>query len=55
MTKILVGVFLGVFIGALGYELVSRNNPETIEKIRKKVSEKVDDFMGLEETDEQEA
>jgi hypothetical protein len=55
MTKILVGIFLGVFIGTLGYELVSRNNPEAIERIRKKVSEKVDDFIGSEETGELEA
>jgi hypothetical protein len=54
MIKILAGVFLGVFVGALGYELVNRNNPEAIDKIRKNVSKIVDDFLGLRETDEQE-
>jgi len=42
----LFGVFIGVFIGALGYELVSRSRPDAIEKIRKGVKEAVDNLVG---------
>jgi len=44
MSKILVGVFFGVFVGALGYELVMRTRPNAIPNIRKKVSTAVDSF-----------
>lgn len=54
MIKILAGVFLGVFIGTLGYELVNRNNPELIQKIRRRVSETLEDFTIIEDPDEQE-
>ena len=54
MIKILAGVFVGVFIGTLGYELLNRSNPEAIQKIRKKVSETLNDFTILEDPDEQE-
>ena len=54
MIKILAGVFVGVFIGTLGYELVKRNNPELIHKVRRKVSETLDDFTIIEDPDEQE-
>ena len=53
MLKILTGVFLGVFIGTLGYELVNRSNPEVIERIRSRMSEVLDDFMVSDGSDEQ--
>ncbi len=40
MSKIAAGVFLGVFVSALFYEVFSRQNPELAEKIRKKFNEK---------------
>lgn len=55
MTKTLVGVFIGVFLGALGYELLNRNNPEAIQKIRQRVAEKVDEFLGPKEQDVEES
>ena len=35
MTKLLAGIFVGVFLGSLACELLSRNNPAFLEKIRK--------------------
>ncbi len=55
MTKTLVGVFIGGFLGALGYELLNRNNPEAIQKIRQRVAEKVDDFVGPKEQNVEES
>jgi uncharacterized protein YqgC (DUF456 family) len=46
--RIFGGVLLGAFIGALVYEIVQRENPELIQKIRTWV-EKVDDFTESEE------
>ena len=34
MWKVLGGVFLGVFMGALVYEIVDRENPELFQKVR---------------------
>jgi hypothetical protein len=34
MIKLLSGVFVGVFMGALVYEIINRENPEWLEKIR---------------------
>jgi len=46
--RIIGGVVLGAFIGALIYEIVQRENPELIQKIRN-WAEKEDDFAGSEE------
>ena len=46
--RIFGGVLLGAFIGALVYEIVQRENPELIQKIRNWV-EKEDDFAESEE------
>ena len=35
MTKLLAGIFFGVFIGSLAFELINRRNPELLEKARK--------------------
>ncbi|MBC8412312.1 hypothetical protein H8E50_01410 [bacterium] len=42
MSKIVAGVFLGVFISALTWEIFARQNPDLSEKIRKKFKEKID-------------
>ena len=54
MIKILAGVFVGVFIGTLGYELVNRNNPELVKKVRQRISETLEDFTIIEDPDDQE-
>ena len=44
MGKVLIGVLSGVFIGAVIYELLCRNNPELIRKMEELTSQKVDDL-----------
>jgi len=50
--RIFGGVVLGAFIGALIYEIVQRENPELIQKIRNWV-EKEDDFVEPEEASDE--
>nr|MBF0220760.1 hypothetical protein [Desulfobulbaceae bacterium] len=45
MKGILAGVFIGVFFGALGYEILNRTNPKMVDAIRRRVSDNVDKFM----------
>jgi len=45
MSKILGGVFLGVFISALFWEILCRQNPELSEKVRNKFREKLDNQL----------
>lgn len=45
MSKILAGVFMAVFIGALVYELLNRTKPELTEKIEAKFSEGLDSIL----------
>ncbi len=47
MVKMLFGVFSGVFIGAVVYELINRANPELITKVEKFASSKVDNLCGV--------
>ncbi|HIJ90552.1 MAG: hypothetical protein OEV89_07270 [Desulfobulbaceae bacterium] len=47
MSKILIGVFSGIFIGAVIYELVNRANPDFIKKIEDLASNKVDEMLGV--------
>ena len=47
MSKVLVGVFAGIFIGAVVYELVNRTNPELIQKLEKMTSDKIDSLCGV--------
>jgi hypothetical protein len=47
MSKILIGVFSGIFIGAVIYELVNRTNPELIKKVEDMASNKIDALCGV--------
>ena len=47
MGKVLIGVLSGVFIGAVIYELLCRNNPELIRKMEELTSRKADDVCGV--------
>jgi hypothetical protein len=47
MSKVLIGVFTGIFIGAVVYELVNRTNPELIKKLEKLTSDKIDNLCGV--------
>ncbi len=38
MSKLLIGVFMGVFVGALAYEFLSRTRPGLLAKIRERVN-----------------
>ena len=45
MSKVLVGVFVAVFIGALVYEILNRTKPELTEKFESKVSNGLDSIL----------
>jgi len=45
MSKIMTGVFLGVFTTALFYEVLTRQNPRLAEKIRHKLKNKFDRYL----------
>ena len=45
MSKILVGVFVVAFVGALVYEILNRTKPELTEKIEAKVSSGLDNLL----------
>jgi len=45
MSKILVGVFVAVFVGALVYEILNRTKPELTEKFEAKLSEGLDSIL----------
>ena len=45
MSKILLGVFTVVFIGALVYELLNRTKPDLMEKFETKVSGGLDNIL----------
>ncbi len=47
MSKVLIGVFSGIFIGAVIYELINRTNPELIKKVEEFASSKIDDVCGV--------
>ena len=46
MSKVLIGVFTGIFLGAVIYELVNRTNPELVQKLQDLASKKVDELCG---------
>jgi hypothetical protein len=45
MSKLLVGVFVVTFIGALVYEILNRTKPELTERIEAKVSAGLDNLL----------
>lgn len=49
MSKIIAGVFLGIFVSSLFYEIFSRQNPELAEQLKNKVKEKFDKCLNTEE------
>jgi len=46
MSKVLIGVFTGIFLGAVIYELVNRTNPELVQKLQDMACKKVDELCG---------
>ena len=47
-------LFSGVFLGAVVYEIVQRSYPGPVDKIRKKASDLVEDFIGPNDGETQE-
>lgn len=47
MSKVLIGVFSGIFIGAVIYELLNRTNPDFMRKMEDLASRKVDDICDV--------
>jgi hypothetical protein len=47
MSKVLVGVFVAVFVGALLYEILNRTKPELTEKLEAKLSGGLDAMLAL--------
>jgi hypothetical protein len=45
MSKVLLGVFAAVFVGALVYEFLNRTKPELMEKFEAKVSDGLDSIL----------
>lgn len=45
MSKVLAGIFVAVFIGALVYEILNRTKPELTEKFEAKFSEGMDNLL----------
>ena len=44
MGKVLAGVVIGIFVGALASEILKRKNPELTRKIEQKAKDTVDAF-----------
>jgi hypothetical protein len=55
MSKILVGVFSGIFIGAVIYELINRTNPGFIKKVEDLACSKIDELCGVVPTEASES
>ncbi len=49
MTKLMIGVFLGVFVGALIYDVVNRENPKLIKRVRDKAAKKINEYLEMPE------
>jgi hypothetical protein len=48
MSKVLATIFLGVFVGALTYEILRRVNPEFIERVEAKAADTMDSLLKVE-------
>ena len=47
MSKVFIGVFSGIFIGAVIYELLTRSNPEFIKKVEDLACRKIDELCDI--------
>ena len=47
MSKVFIGVFSGIFIGAVIYELLSRSNPEFVRKVENLANRKIDELCDI--------
>ena len=45
MSKVLVGIFVVVFVGAVVYEVVNRTRPDLTEKFENKISDGLDSIL----------
>ena len=45
MSKVLVGVFVAVFVGAVIYEVLNRTKPDLTEKFERKVADGLDNIL----------
>jgi len=45
MSKVLVGVFVVVFVGAVVYEFLNRAKPDLTEKFEQKISDSLDNIL----------
>ena len=43
MSKIMIGVFVGVFVSALLYEVIHRQDPELVDRVVNRLKEKIAD------------
>lgn len=41
LSKVMIGVFVGVFLSALLYEIVHRQDPELVDAVVNKLREKI--------------
>jgi hypothetical protein len=49
MSKVLVGIFTVVFVGALAYEMFNRTKPDLVEKFEIRCSKGLDSFLSTSE------
>ena len=47
MSKVFIGVFSGIFIGAVLYELLNRSAPEFIKKVEDLACRKIDELCDI--------
>ncbi len=47
MSKVFIGVFSGIFIGAVIYELLNRSNPELVKKVEFFANRKIDELCDI--------
>lgn len=45
MSKILLGVFVVVFVGAVAYEIINRTRPDLTENLENKISDSLDRML----------
>jgi hypothetical protein len=45
MSKVLVGIFVVVFVGAVVYEVINRTRPDLTEKFENRISDGLDGIL----------